>query len=126
MRDRLDKYIYKKRNEIYARLRMPKVLVNHYMASSDFSGLSVNDEIPYEIFNSQKTFGSKSLFSEEDSAIVNQKCRSNKETPFRRKERFIKIEMSEDLVGDDRILICSDKKRDGKRKSTMCCSLFDR
>lgn len=49
--NKLDEYVNNKRNEIYARMRLPKVLVNHYVASASMSNLSVVDEIPYDIFN---------------------------------------------------------------------------
>jgi hypothetical protein len=51
MRDKLNEYVNKRRDEIYARMRMPKVLVNHYSASAETSGLNISQEIPYNVFD---------------------------------------------------------------------------
>ena len=61
-----------KRNEIYARMRLPKALVNHYLASASVSNWSVIDEAPYDIFEKADLNASKSLhFSTDMSEPAN-------------------------------------------------------
>lgn len=62
--NKLDDYVNSKRNEIYARMKLPKVLVNHYIVSANQSNMSV-DQIPHDIFDSQNLNASKCKFEEE-------------------------------------------------------------
>mmetsp|Transcript_22335 Transcript_22335/g.19835 ORF Transcript_22335/g.19835 Transcript_22335/m.19835 type:complete len:163 (+) Transcript_22335:129-617(+) len=58
--NKLDKYVDEQRNEIYARMRLPKVLMNHYSKSSCISSASVGDD-QYDIFDGKDLNASKSI-----------------------------------------------------------------
>jgi hypothetical protein len=62
--NKLDDYVNSKRNEIYARMKLPKVLVNHYVTSANQTNMSV-DQLPYDLFDSHNLSASKSKFEEE-------------------------------------------------------------
>ena len=62
--NKLDDYVNNKRNEIYARMKLPKVLVNHYVMSANQSNMSV-DQLPHDLFDSQNLNASKCKFEEE-------------------------------------------------------------
>ena len=60
--NKLDEYVDRRRAEIYARMKMPIVLENHYSAATDISNASIKDEISHSIFDYSNTTGSKLLF----------------------------------------------------------------
>lgn len=59
--NKLDDYVNSKRNEIYARMKLPKALVNHYITSASMSNWSVSEQNPYDIFDNNDTNASKDL-----------------------------------------------------------------
>ena len=59
--NKLDDYVNNRRNEIYARMKMPKALANHYVVSANMSHVSV-DNMPYDIFDKNALNASKSCF----------------------------------------------------------------
>ena len=121
--NKLDEYVNNKRNEIYARMRLPKILVNHYVASASMSNVSVVDEIPYDIFNWKSTLGSKSVFSREDSMKDSLIKDLEPATPIQRK-RLVILEDSQEEIGRRGELIWTDGIEKHDKGINVCCSVF--
>ncbi|CAI2362564.1 unnamed protein product [Moneuplotes crassus] len=59
--NRIDDYVNTKRKEIYARMKVPKALVNHYLASSSMLSCNGSYQNPYGIFRRDDKNASKNL-----------------------------------------------------------------